>query len=105
MTKDETYNASNEQHVKDAEKKEKQVRDRDKRELAHLMQNVQFRRFLWRYMGACGLYRSSAEPSGSMTYFNEGKRIIGLTMQKEAIEANQSAYLQMIKEEEEAKNG
>lgn len=76
-------------------------REREVADLVAVMGSPAGRRFVWKLLGECGLYRSSYHPS-ALIHFNEGQRSIGLallasltadcpelylTMQSEAIDA------------------
>lgn len=52
---------------------------------------------MWRYLGKCGLYKSSFT-GNSTTFFNEGMRNIGLQMLADITEADADSYAKMAKE-------
>lgn len=52
------------------------------------------RRFVWRLLGDCGLYRSSYHPS-ALIHFNEGQRSIGLQLLSEITSTCPAQYLVM----------
>lgn len=93
-------------------------------DLAFVMSDPRGRRFMWRLLGATGMYAASFNHSGSITAFNEGQRNIGLklvaditgtipeqylVMQGEAIEADRKererALLDDALDNEEHDNG
>ena len=56
------------------------------------------RRFYWRLLEKCGVFKSSfAEREGKMAFY-EGQRNIGLFLMSEMTTLNPGAYLQMIQE-------
>lgn len=61
------------------------------------MNTEQGRRFIWRLLGLCGVYRTSFT-GNSGTFFNEGARNIGLMVLADVQEVALDAYLQMVKE-------
>ena len=90
-------NTADEGQVQDLSQKEKFRRDREANDMRSLLATIEGRRFLWRLMEKCGIYRESFTGS-SETFFLEGKRSIGLFVIAEIIDAEPDAYLLMIKE-------
>lgn len=90
-------NTADEGQVQDLSQKEKFRRDREANDMRSLLATIEGRRFLWRLMEKCGVYRESFTGS-SETFFLEGKRSIGLFVIAEIIDAEPDAYLLMIKE-------
>lgn len=90
-------NAANPKEVKEAELKEKRGRARELEDVRFLLSTIQGRRFFWRYLGLCGLFRTSWEPSAKI-HFNEGLRSASLMMLSDITEANEDAFLAMMKE-------
>lgn len=89
-------NASDEVQVKDAKIKVKMGREQEVNDLKFILATEQGRRFMWRYLEMCGVYRTSFTGS-SETYFLEGQRNIGLKLIADIVEADPDAYLKMIK--------
>jgi hypothetical protein len=58
------------------------------------------RRFFWRYIGDCGVFRSSFTGS-SDTFFKEGMRIVGLNLLSDINDADPKAYALMMSENSE----
>lgn len=48
-------------------------------DLKMVLSTLEGRRFLWRLLSTCGIYRTSFHPS-SQIYFNEGVRSVGLNV-------------------------
>ena len=90
-------NAADEEQVKEAKKKEKRGRERDLEDLGVVLSGPAGRRFVWRYLGACGVFKTSMT-GDSYTYFNEGRRDVGLQLLADVMEADPNAYLLMTKE-------
>lgn len=90
-------NASDEEQVKDARIKVQLGRDQEINDLKFILAAEQGRRFLWRTLEICGVYRSSFTGS-SETYFLEGQRNIGLKLLAEITDIDPDSYLKMIKE-------
>ena len=81
-------------------------KEREREELRQLLGRYDFRRFLWNTLSACGVYKISFT-GNSQTFFNEGKRDIGLRLIEEIFDADPSAYTKMrieAKDREEGKN-
>jgi hypothetical protein len=96
-------NASDESQVKYAQVKEKLAADKQHNDIKFILATEQGRRFLWELLSSCGVYRQSADHSGSWTYFNEGKRSIGLEVLTQITAADPDSYLKMIKESKKEK--
>ena len=90
-------NASDEAQVREANKKEKFGRKEELSDVYFILSTVQGRRFFWRYLSACGIFRTSFT-GNSETYFLEGKRSTGLMLLADINEADPDSYLKMIKE-------
>lgn len=91
-------NAADEEQVKDAGEKIARGRERELNDLRAVLSTVQGRRFVWRYLEACGISNSSFDQNPHRTYFLEGQRNIGLKLQADVAEAEPAAYLTMMKE-------
>ena len=71
---------------------------RDKNDLKTLMATPQGRRFFWGFLNAAGLYRTSFTGDAATSFFNEGRRNLGLTLQAKLLEAAGSDYFLMMQE-------
>lgn len=92
--------------VKEKSKKANSRAQRDIDDLSTILSDIRGRRFLWRYLGECGVFRSSFNNSGSVTAYNEGMRNIGLKILSEIMEADPEAYTLMATEsKKENQNG
>lgn len=94
-------NASDSEQVKGARLKEKHKNEREDLDIREVLSTLPGRRFVWRYLSRCGVFKSSYSHSGSEVYFNEGRRDIGLSLLGDIMRASPQSYLQMIKENEE----
>lgn len=90
-------NAADETQVKEAAAKEKRGRERDLEDLRFLLSTIQGRRFVWRQLSECGVFKSSFT-GNSTTFFNEGRRDVGLKLMADVMESKPEAYLQMAQE-------
>lgn len=86
------------------ESKRKEIKELRKRERSREIEDVkkvissaEGRRFLWRLMSESGVFRASYT-GDSKTFFNEGKRDIGLLVLREVNTAKPSAFAQMQNE-------
>jgi hypothetical protein len=95
-------NVADKAQVKAAGKKEVSIKQSEKDDVFFLLNTPQGRRFFWRYLGLCGIYRLSYT-GNSDTNFREGERNIGIRMMNDIMEANPDAYLQMINENKKEK--
>lgn len=94
---DETFNAADETQVKERSKKELRGRDRELADIRAVLSTHHGRRFFWRYLAECGVFRTSFT-GNSTTFFNEGKRDIGLRLMADLMEAAPEQYMVMQKE-------
>lgn len=92
--------------VKEKGEKAKSREQRDIDDLETILSDIRGRRFIWRYLAECGIFKTSFNNSGSITALNEGRRQIGLKLLAEVMEANEEAYTLMASEDKkENQNG
>lgn len=92
-------NASDAEQVEKASKRVKRREDIDAEDLKFILGTAQGRRFVWRYLGLCGVYRiSHSGESTHETAFKEGARLVGTTLLNDINSARPEAYFQMIEE-------
>lgn len=96
-------NAADETQVKKAGKKAKFEREKEVHDIRYVLAEEPGRRFLWRYLEACGVYKSSFTGS-SETFFLEGQRSIGLKLLADITEASPDAYVKMMAEAKKREN-
>lgn len=77
---------------KHTEEEEKQL---DQEAMRFMLDNPHGRRILWKMIGQCGVYKTSAESSGSFTYYNEGRRSVGLNLIVEICEADPEGFIKL----------
>ncbi|MBF8177814.1 Bbp19 family protein [Herminiimonas contaminans] len=92
-----TFNASDESQVADRKKKELRGRERELEDLRVVLSTKEGRRFYWKTLCDCGVFKSSFT-GNSTTFFNEGKRDIGLKLLADLMEADAKKYLLMTEE-------
>lgn len=90
-------NAADPEQVNVAAQKSKSARERELNDMREILATPAGRRFIWRYMGDCGLF-SLSFTGNSTTFFNEGMRNIGLKLLTDVTEARPEAYLEMALE-------
>ena len=93
-------NAADEKQVKAAQNAVNDLRKQELEDLKFILQTPQGRRFVWRYLGVCGVFEISFT-GNSETFFKEGKRNVGLMLLSDVNEAHPEAYLEMLKESKE----
>lgn len=86
----------NEKIEKEQQKAKKKI-EREDNDLKKLLVVVEFRRFIWRLLTFTGMYKTSFT-GNSTTFFNEGKRQVGLFILGAVMRANSSAFAQMQQE-------
>ena len=100
-------NAADKVQVKKAEGRVARIRLARENETRYVMNSVLGRKFIWRYLGECGVFRKSFT-GNSETFFREGERNIGLKLMADVTDSCPDAYLLMQKEamkEKELENG
>lgn len=90
-------NAADPEQVKEAEQKEKRGRDLELDDMATILSMPQGRRFIWRYLEACGVFRTSFTGDNA-TFYNEGQRNVGLRLLADVNEAAPESYALMLQE-------
>lgn len=93
----ETQNSSSPKKVQSTKLKAKDTRKQELADIRSILDTKQGRRFIWKYLGECGVFRSSFSEDNRI-YFNEGKRHIGLMLLAEIMEADEEMYLKMTQE-------
>lgn len=85
---------SNPRQVKRAKKAEKEATQLQIDDVKFLLKTKPGRRFFWRYLGRCGVFKSSFT-GNSHTFFNEGERNIGLMLFNDLLLADPDAFTLM----------
>ena len=95
-------NAADRKQVRNASRKEKDLRERELDDLRAVLKSVEGRRLLWRLMGWSGFLANPSHQRGDMTHQNIGRADVGRFVLSEIMDANQEAYLVMQREAWEA---
>ncbi len=90
-------NIADETQVKEQTRRGRFLREQQLADTKAILDLPAGRRFLWRYLEATGIFRLSYTGDNA-TFFNEGRREIGLKLLEDISEANPEAYLQMMQE-------
>ena len=90
----EPYDTGEETQVKQKKTKAQLNRERELEALRNILSTYDGRAFLWRLLEECGIYTSSFT-GNSTTFFNEGKRHVGLWTLNEIMDVNPNSYQQM----------
>jgi len=91
-------NAADPEQVRRAGERSLSFRQQELNDLAYVLSSRQGRRFLWRQLCEAGVFKSSFHQSGSVVYFNEGRREVGLKLLADLTEVDPSMYHQMAQE-------
>lgn len=94
---DKPYNAGDSKQVSERQALSKEKLEQLARGLKHIMGNKDGRAWMWNFLGECGIFRTSFT-GNSTTFFNEGQRNIGLSVQADLTRNCQAEYLQMQSE-------
>jgi len=90
-------NVAKPDHIKAASIKEKISKGTQLDDVKWILSTPQGRRFIWRYLGECGLFRSSFQGQ-FQTFFHEGERNIGLKLLADINDADPQSYVTMMTE-------
>lgn len=90
-------NVADQTQVNEAKSREAINKRREGDDMRFILATEQGRRVLWKYLEACGIYKSSFTGS-SETYFLEGQRNIGLKILNDIMDADPESYVKMMKE-------
>lgn len=96
-------NAADKEQVKSAKFKERNRRNQELKDVIAVMDMPAGRRFIWRYLEKCGVYRQSYT-GNSETFFREGSRSIGLNLLGDIMDANPELYVKLIQENRSKEN-
>jgi hypothetical protein len=98
---DQRDDLTDEQIVAAVREKEERRRKREIEDLIKLMDTAHGRRFVWKLLGQCGVFRLSYSGELASTSFNEGQRNIGLGLFAEIMKHCPNLYLLMADEAKE----
>ena len=98
MYQDEGYDPSDERHVEIAAKFQQRKRDVELADIRAILSVPAGRRFFWKWLSESGVFRSSFTGNNT-TFFNEGKREIGLKLLADMNSSMPEAFVLMQKEE------
>jgi hypothetical protein len=97
MSETSNFDAGNEADVKKRKTKAQLKREREIEEVKQVLSTVSGRATIWRILDWCGVYRTSFT-GNSETFFNEGKRNIGLKLIEEIFASDKNAFYLMSRE-------
>lgn len=90
-------NAGDPAQVAEGTRREKELRERELKDLRAILDMPEGRRFVWRLLEHCKVFQSIWHPS-ALIHFNEGARNVGLFVLNDIEEANPDALLVMRRE-------
>jgi hypothetical protein len=93
-------NAADPDQVQQAKEISESLNDRRINDIREVLSTKRGRRFFWRYLEICGIFKTSNADS-SQIFFNEGMRNVGLMLLADVNEAAPDAYLLMLRESQE----
>lgn len=91
-------NAADPKQVKNSKKMQKHLRNKELDDLRFLLSTPQGRRYLWRHLDWCGLYRSPEDSRGDVTQRNIGAQNVARKVLAEIVEADPRSWLLMQQE-------
>lgn len=98
------FDAGDEKQVKKRKTKIQIRKEQDKEDLRSILSSASGRRFMWKLLEECGVYKISFT-GNSHTFFNEGKRQIGLRLIEDIFDAAPNAYTEMRMEAASRREG
>ena len=96
-------NAADLDQVKKGAKIDKSKRQDEIDDIRFVLSTRQGRRFIWRHLTNAGIFQSCFTGNSS-TFFNEGRRDIGLKILAEVNASSPDSYILMMKESNEGEN-
>lgn len=97
-------NASNKEQLNKAQKKDEILQRQKEDDLVALLSTKSGRRFYWNLLCECGIFTESFT-GNSTTFFNEGKRAVGLRLLADVNDFAPESYPLMLKESREVVDG
>lgn len=93
-----TRDVSDEKQVKKASEKDARENMKKDNSVRYVLATKEGRKFYWDLMCDCGIFVISAHASGSWTYYNEGKRSVGLKLLSNLNDLDPTVYATMVTE-------
>ena len=90
-------NASDVKQINEAKKRDRLNQDQAVEDTRWMLGSINGRRFIWKYLEFCGVFRSSWDNSAKI-HFNEGVRNVGLRIIDDITQADPMALANMMKE-------
>ncbi len=100
MYQDEGFDPRDVRHVAIAERADRARLEQQRGDIKKILSMPEGRRLFWKYLSECGIYKSSMT-GNNHTFFNEGKREIGLKLLNDMMDVLPDAFIMMQKEEAE----
>tara|TARA_R100001377_G_C3192779_1_gene111300 strand:- start:2296 stop:2610 length:315 start_codon:yes stop_codon:yes gene_type:complete len=91
------YDAGDPAHVKRKKTRAQIKREGENEDIKQVLETQSGRNYIWKLLTSCGIYKSSFT-GNSTTFFNEGKRSIGLEMLEDILKTVPNAYAKMSAE-------
>tara|TARA_R110000803_G_scaffold121808_1_gene189897 strand:+ start:606 stop:941 length:336 start_codon:yes stop_codon:yes gene_type:complete len=95
--KETAYDAGSESHVAKKKTKVSLIKQQAEEDMKQMLSEAYGRRLLWRMLEKCGIYKTSFT-GNSTTFFNEGRRAVGLDLLEDIIKVSPSSYTLMQSE-------
>lgn len=89
--------ASDKEQVNRAGRLDKMDRDQELADLREILKTKAGRRFIWRILEMSGIYKVTQGPV-DLVNFEEGKRLIGVTLMGDIAESDDEALITMMRE-------
>jgi|TARA_R110000824_G_scaffold69297_4_gene178639 hypothetical protein len=93
----EAYDTGNPKQITKKKTKAAIAKERRDAALKQILSGREGRGFVWRTLEKCGVYKTSFT-GNSTTFFNEGRRSVGLEILEEILSADAGAYATMRQE-------
>jgi hypothetical protein len=96
-------NAADPQQVKEGGTRAQILRRRELDDVRFLLANPSGRRFIWRLLEHCSVFKTIWHPS-ALIHHNSGKQDVGHFIMGEVTEADAEAFIQMMVEAKQTEN-
>lgn len=103
MTKPYVKNVADPEQVKEAKRKETWNKKVEKEDVAYLMKQPEFRRYLWRLASFCGVFEEVWHPS-ALIHKLAGMQYVGQVALKQAKGADIESFFKMWRENDQEMN-
>ena len=104
MAKKEIYDATNPEHIERRRQEVAENLAKQQEGLRKILDTYHGRAYIWRQLAECGVFKTSFTGDAEHTFFNEGRRDIGIKMLEEVLTISPKAFTLMQSEAVDRQN-